>query len=112
MLEKSIFRIQSRFDLLERTVTDSQFDTPSYDAVLVLISDDKPPGYYRRVKNSDRFFQVIAGIAPDLPDERLLEDVFDIIRRAVLDCPDLKARKNECEAFFDNIRPSIVGKAG
>ncbi|HPF41740.1 MAG TPA: hypothetical protein PK093_24135 [Phycisphaerae bacterium] len=111
LLEKSLLRIKGRFERLEREFAGFSLDTPRFEAILVLVSDDKQSGYFRVVKNNDGYFQVISGIEPTLPEEQLVSDIFDLVRRAILECPDVESRKKECEEFLDDLRPSIVGKS-
>lgn len=60
---------------------------PVFDAILIGVTDEHARGWYEEVPNSDGFFQVMAGCAPYTTDESLIDDVFQIIRSALILCP-------------------------
>lgn len=106
---KAMGRVDGRFRDLTTSFGAVALDHPIHEAILVLITDDKPPEFMQEVENRDGFFQVIVGCSWKGTDDQLAEDVFEILHRAVRTCPFAIPDHDKFEALFARFRPLVLG---
>ena len=105
---KAMTRIDKRFEQLYDAFQSVELDHPIHEAILVLITDDKEPGYFEEVENRDFFFQVIAGCRLRGSDDALAEDVLEILHRTVRTCPFATPDHDKFEVLFSRLRPLVL----
>jgi hypothetical protein len=96
-------RLQPLLDEFERVNLQ-----PTYNAILVGITDDQGLQFFEEVPNNDGFFQVLAGCSAAASDEELKRQVFEILHRAVESCPLPKEDRRACEELFAR-HESLIG---
>ena len=82
---------------------------PIHEAILVGITDDLQAGFFEEVENRDGYFQVMAGCGELDAENRLTEEVFEILHRAVQLCPFANVDNQKFESLFAEIRPTLLG---
>lgn len=105
---KAMQRIDKRLAQLCDAFQTVELDYPIHEAILILITDDKEQTFFEEVKNSDGYFQVIAGCSLRNTDDELTEDVFKILLRAVRLCPFATPDHDKFEALFERFRSSLI----
>ncbi|MEX0676769.1 MAG: hypothetical protein WD063_06810 [Pirellulales bacterium] len=107
---KAMHRIRPKLQPLLDELATIELQHPSYEAILVGITDDKDSEFFEEVPNDDGYFQVIAGCAPSESDSELAQQVFEILRQAVRACPLASADHELCEALFGRFESSLAEK--
>ncbi|QDV16060.1 hypothetical protein Pan153_06810 [Gimesia panareensis] len=106
---RAMDRIDTRFQPLLDAFQTVKLEYPVHEAILVGITDDKPPQFFEEIETSDGFFQVFAGCSLRGGDQELVADVFEILRNATRLCPFAAPDHETLEALFKRLRPAVVG---
>lgn len=88
-------RLLADFDPLKAEFSTIEMVDPIHEAVLIGISDEKPPGSFEIVSNRDSFFQVLAGVEWPATDENLKTLIEAIICEAIRRCPFSQPDKSQ-----------------
>ena len=80
---KAIRRVRPKFQPLLEAFETVELKHPIHEAILVGITDDRPPDFFEEVETNDSFFQVMAGCTLRGGDDELAEDVFEILLKAM-----------------------------
>lgn len=102
---KAMRRVRPQLEPLLKAFSEFQLLDPIHDAILVGVTDEMQPGAFKRIETDDEYFQVTAGCAPDLSDSALLQCVYDILLRAVRECPFSKPDHAALEELFSRHAP-------
>jgi hypothetical protein len=84
---RKFHRARTKFGSLVEQFSQLKLINPIHDAILVGVTDSLPPSHFVEVKNTDGFFQILAGVDGELEQEKLEESIFSIIQRAIQACP-------------------------
>lgn len=106
---KAMRRVRKKLQPLLDGFEATALEHPIYEAILVGITDDKGHEVFEEVKNDDGYFQVLAGCCGCGTDEQLAEDLFDILLRAVRQCPFARPDHEKFESLFARFRPLVAG---
>lgn len=105
---KAIRRVRPKFQPLLEAFETVELKHPIHEAILVGITDDRPPDFFEEVETNDSFFQVMAGCTLRGGDDELAEDVFEILLKAMRLCPFAPPDRESFEVLFKRSRPSVL----
>ena len=103
-MRRTRMRLQPVMDAFENV----SLEHPIHEAILVLVTDDDQPEFFQKIENKDGFFQVLAGCSLRGTDDELAEDTFEILRRATILCPFATPDREQFEALFERLRPTVL----
>lgn len=87
LFAKAFRRVRPRLDPLCEAFAAVGMINPIHAALLIGLTNDRPPDAYAIVPNRDGFFQVLAGVDPLSTDAQLRTAVLEVIRKTVIACP-------------------------
>ncbi|NHZ41692.1 hypothetical protein [Massilia aquatica] len=87
LFAKAFRRVRPRLDPLCHAFAAVGMINPIHAALLIGLTDDRPPGDFAIVPNRDEYFQVLAGADPLWTDAQLHMAVLAVIRKTVIACP-------------------------
>lgn len=106
----AIKRIDPQIQPLLEAFEDVKLAHTNHQSVLVGITDDQSPQFFKEIESNAVIYQVLAGCSLRGGDEELLEDVFEILRNAIRLCPFATPYHEIFEALFKRMRPTIVSQ--
>ncbi len=87
LFAKAFRRVRPGLDPLCAAFATVGMINPIHAALLIGLTNDRPPGDFAIVPNREGFFQVLAGVDPLSTDAQLHGAVLAIIRKTVVACP-------------------------
>lgn len=101
-------RIRHAFLPLLAKLGEIQMKGPSPKAILIGVVDEMPDGSFKRVRNSDGYFQELVGCTAKTSDAALKHRVFVILRESVSRCPLEDADRQSLASVFDELASGFV----
>jgi hypothetical protein len=105
---KAMRRIRPSFQPLLSAIEELKVDGPHPDAILVGFTDDRGADFFEEVRNSEGFFQVLAGIDCPETDGELAYIVLRNLQRAAQACPLLEKDHAAIAKVFADFVPMFT----
>jgi len=100
----ALTRVMKEVDPLLDSFGNIEFVSPTCDAILLGLTDEKPETHFRKIHNKQGFFQVFAGCPATSDDNVLKRAVFERLLKTVRVCPLNPQDRTAYEALFEDWR--------
>lgn len=84
---KAVRRVLPYFESLRTEFNTVELTDPIHDAILVGLTDDREPSFFKETLNNNGNFQVLMGCPLIANDEDMKKAIFERLERAVMVCP-------------------------
>ena len=97
---KVMRRVRPKLTPILAEFAKADLSSATHEAILVGITDDQGPEFFKEVPNKDGYFQVLVGCKLEQDDARQLQHVLGILHRATTAYAFSDSDRNKVEHLF------------